>query len=253
MHDTASNKPDTLFRKKEFIEYIGVRDAEINFDDGGGCGNPVVHTKKTTYLTSCISDLKKLRDTDLKNQMESPEYDSIRYTICVYLYEELGWTSLHTVCSDSYNEDDDDNVIVTTEKDPLFDADANEQKNISKKVQNSTQSDKKKLDWNGTGKLDHIGNITPESILNLLREQHYKCYKCGDEVLTYSYIPFCSYQFSIDRLDNTLPHNVDNVRISCYFCNCKDHVLFGKSSKFKCSDTSCHCHKINEIPWSESA
>lgn len=117
-------------------------------------------------------------------------------------------------------------------------------KNIRKAIANSKQSDKNKLNWGGNGKLESVGNITYEYITELLKIQRYKCYICNDNVLTHSYVPFCSYKFSIDRLDNYKPHDIDNVKISCYFCNCKNHILFNKSEKLKCEDKKCECNNI---------
>jgi hypothetical protein len=117
-----------------------------------------------------------------------------------------------------------------------------ERKNIQKCISNCRYLDKKKLDWIGRGKLDHVGNITYCDIINLLKKQNYKCHICGDVVLTHSYAPFCAYKFSIDRIDNDEPHDVSNVKISCYYCNCKDHIAYNQihPTKTKCNN-KCAC------------
>ena len=76
------------------------------------------------------------------------------------------------------------------------------------------------------------------------KEQNNKCYICNDIVLTHSYVPYCCYKFSIDRLDNLKPHDLDNVKISCYYCNCKNHILYNKHEKNKCENNIYLCNKI---------
>ncbi len=69
-------------------------------------------------------------------------------------------------------------------------------------------------------------------------------------MITFLYAPYCCYKFSIDRLDNSKPHDKDNVKMSCYFCNCKDHILYNKTEKYKCIDKKCLCNNnINEIDY----
>lgn len=115
--------------------------------------------------------------------------------------------------------------------------------NIKKTISNCKCSDKKNLN-RISNKLTHIGNITYDNIVELLNNQNNKCYKCNDIVLTHLYVPFCLYKFSIDRIDNYKPHDIDNVKISCYFCNCKDHYSFDKKKKDKCFDTDCACYTL---------
>jgi len=119
-----------------------------------------------------------------------------------------------------------------------------EKKNIQKAISNSKQSDKKKLTYSGPSKLNSIGNINYIFIKDMIESQNYKCYLCDDIILTHTYAPYCCFKFSIDRINNNQPHDTDNVRMSCYFCNCKNHVLYGKTEKVNCDDKDCGCHQI---------
>lgn len=78
----------------------------------------------------------------------------------------------------------------------------------------------------------------------MIETQNYKCYLCDDIILTHSYVPYCCYKFSIDRIINTLPHDTTNVRMSCYYCNCKNHKSYCKTEKVKCDNKECCCHQI---------
>ena len=88
--------------------------------------------------------------------------------------------------------------------------------------------------------INEENKLTVAYIMNLLEEQRYICFICEDQVLTENYTSNCEYQFSIDRINNNLPHIKNNVRITCKYCNCRRHALlkYGndvrKMCKYKC-------------------
>ena len=100
---------------------------------------------------------------------------------------------------------------------------------------------------NDMEKFGVVGNVKPEDIVLLLNKQKFKCYVCDDAVLTFGWKPYCLYQFSVDRIDNSLPHNRDNVLISCYYCNCIGYFMndldCNENKKYKICDNYCHCEK----------
>lgn len=112
---------------------------------------------------------------------------------------------------------------------------------IDKKINNYTKTDMNKFGIEG--------NVTTKDIMILLNKQKFKCYVCDDVVLTFGWKPFCLYQFSIDRIDNSLPHNKDNVLISCYYCNCVSYftevLQCDENKKYKICGNNCHCDKRN--------
>jgi hypothetical protein len=110
-----------------------------------------------------------------------------------------------------------------------------EKNNITKKIYNCINND--------TRNFKIKGDIIYENIYELLQIQNYKCYICNELVLTTGYKPYCCNQFSIDRLDNKKPHNKDNVKISCYFCNCKHHYLYKNKEKI-CNIDDCKCKNL---------
>lgn len=218
----------TLFRQIHTRDY----DEEDNSCSSIGCDSS---------LSECIALMNDTRSIDLTTLTEeATAYDefTVRYIIIDESSRDF------EVCVDDYikDYDDDYNDICKINTDCF--GNIQENKNIQKIVSNCKQSDKKKLNWTGAGKLSDIGNITPDYIKQLLIDQEYKCYKCNQEVLTVLYKPYCAYKFSVDRLDNFKPHDGGNVKISCYFCNCSGHVLYNKSEKAICSDASCGCHHL---------
>ena len=107
-------------------------------------------------------------------------------------------------------------------------------RNIKKKI-----SSHKKFDKN---RFKKEGDIDYEFIKELINKQNKKCYVCNEEILLIDWKPYCCYQFSIDRINNAYPHNKDNVRIACYFCNCRHYPKFDQPNKL-CNQK---CHTIKK-------
>jgi hypothetical protein len=266
---------------KQIIKYIGVRTINGTLYDGNdGSEDYYIWdyiTENTEHLVECIKQIKSIRNNDIKNYKkkyladfrmctngscfsitysydelysknninitEKPMSEVLKELECKYICEDI-YKEVDEYESDDEKDFSDGNYynILESKKYKLFNIDQEERFNIKKLIDNSKQSDTKKLTWIGKGKLNSIGNITYEDIVKLLKIQEYKCYICSDIVLTYSYVPYCSYKFSIDRLDNNKPHDQNNIKISCYFCNCKEHISFNKKIKQKCNDIICSCN-----------
>jgi len=75
------------------------------------------------------------------------------------------------------------------------------------------------------------GDISVKDIEELLTIQKNTCYVCKEPVLLDSWTPSCLYQFSIDRINEHLPHDRDNFLISCYHCNCTWYSREGAEQK----------------------
>jgi len=116
------------------------------------------------------------------------------------------------------------------------DSEKNKNKIIEKKIRTNILKKIGSYKFKDKNKFNKTGDIKYEDVIKLLFEQNNKCYLCNDEVLTHDYKINCLHQFSLDRLDNRIPHNTNNIKISCYFCNCKDHYLFDKTVKECCNN-----------------
>lgn len=88
---------------------------------------------------------------------------------------------------------------------------------IKAKIRSNNVNDMRKFQRNG--------NITVDDVKELLTKCKLRCYVCNDMVLTSKWKSQCWYQFSLDRIDNLLPHDKTNVLISCYYCNCIQHMM----------------------------
>ena len=75
--------------------------------------------------------------------------------------------------------------------------------------------------------------IRPEQVIQMLTECKYTCYYC-QQTLKQEYTSRDPLQWTLDRIDNSLGHNKNNVLISCLQCNLKrrkqgkDAFLFTK-------------------------
>ena len=102
---------------------------------------------------------------------------------------------------------------------------------INKKIYGYKQQDiTKKL-------LDSENFITLESVTNKMIECGLKCYYCHREMNVLYDISRESKQWSVDRINNDLGHNIDNFYLACLECNLKrrrrsdEKFLFTKQMK----------------------
>jgi len=78
--------------------------------------------------------------------------------------------------------------------------------------------------------------IKRDEVEQKLKECDYTCYYCKDKVLM-EYGKLDKKQWTLDRIDNTMGHNTNNVLISCLACNLKrrnrtvEKFLFTKQLK----------------------
>lgn len=108
-------------------------------------------------------------------------------------------------------------------------------KHISNKLGDYIRRDKKLCSSNGNTEQ----TITPTQCIKLVEESDGSCKMCNCEMLFVDYTPHCLYQFTFDRLDESRPHTVDNLRIICYSCNSTGNV-----SKVNCING---CHGVNAV------
>ena len=115
------------------------------------------------------------------------------------------------------------NTNTNTNIDPIF------LKEIKNKLSSYKQQDILKK------RLDALQFVSLEHIIQKLYEFNMKCYYCSSKVYILYENVRESKQWTLDRIDNNLGHNVNNVVISCLECNLsrktrnKDAFLFTKN------------------------
>ena len=87
--------------------------------------------------------------------------------------------------------------------------------------------------------------INLDYVISLLIIQNEECHICRQKVLLYEWDKYCSYQFTIDRIDNSLPHIKGNVLISCFYCNCINP--YSSTQNFKLCSEKCHTNPVAGI------
>jgi len=99
---------------------------------------------------------------------------------------------------------------------------------ISKKLTGYKNQDKKR-GW--------VPDIKLEDIIELLKTN--LCHYCKNKVLVEYETKLHPMQWTLDRINNDLPHNKDNVVLSCLKCNLEkrkksvEHFLFTKKKIIK--------------------
>ncbi len=83
---------------------------------------------------------------------------------------------------------------------------------------------------NDLEKYEIKGNFTFEDFMIKINEQNNKCYVCLQE-FKYNGGNYCYFFPSCDRINNRMPHNKENIAISCLFCNTH---LFNNLNEKKC-------------------
>lgn len=113
----------------------------------------------------------------------------------------------------------------------------NENTIILYKINSYKQQDIKK------GRIITSNYVSINDVKKLLFKQDNKCYVCSDNVITEEWEQNCLYQFTLDRIDNSLPHDKNNVLICCYYCNCYGWL---NDATDMCQYKLCHnkCHAI---------
>jgi hypothetical protein len=87
------------------------------------------------------------------------------------------------------------------------------EKEIKKKLSSYKSQDKK------NNKFDEPNVINYENIIEKLLSCKQKCYYCSVNMLLLYDDYRCDNQWTLDRIDNNIGHNTNNVVISCLKCN----------------------------------
>jgi len=99
---------------------------------------------------------------------------------------------------------------------------------LNRKISGYKQQDLKK------GVYDDQQFINIDSLVNKMRETELKCYYCKVEMMILYETVREAKQWTVDRVNNDIGHNMDNYHLACLSCNLKrrrtddDKFLFTK-------------------------
>ena len=74
-------------------------------------------------------------------------------------------------------------------------------------------------------KFDPTRFVDYDFVCNLLREKDFKCYYCTEPVYIYYNYVRENKQWTLERIDNSMGHNKDNVQIACLRCNLRRRTM----------------------------
>jgi len=104
------------------------------------------------------------------------------------------------------------------------------QKEIKQKISSYTQQDKLKERIKEDTQI-----INSSDVIELIKETRLSCYYCGIGVKMIYTTKYDKFQWTLDRIDNSLAHTKDNVVISCLKCNlqkrARNHEKFDFTKK----------------------
>lgn len=153
------------------------------------------------------------KEKEKKKRVESEHWS---FDPKYYLYENQ-MQMIERICSNTYTYFDDVSKIAVQQ--------------ITKKIYGYKQQDIIK-------KILNVSEfITFQSVIDKMIECELKCYYCSNEMNVLYDISRESKQWTVDRIDNDLGHNLTNYYIACLECNLKrrrrsdDKYLFTKQMK----------------------
>jgi len=159
---------------------------------------------------------KLLEDHKKDKNKKRVETENWSFSIDCYLYENQ-YEMIKKICNNNNNHVDEVSKIAIQQ--------------INKKIYGYRQQDiLKKI-------LNNEKFINIESIINKMIECELKCYYCQIEMNILYDISREMKQWTVDRIDNDLGHNLDNYYLACLECNLKrrrrsdEKFLFTKQLK----------------------
>ena len=96
-----------------------------------------------------------------------------------------------------------------------------ELRNLTKKINNYNDDDERKNRryWNNKYNCFNHSPLILDEVLELLKSDGLICCYCNNTVLLdypYKYYPK---QLTLERMENSQPHHIKNLKVACYCCN----------------------------------
>lgn len=75
-------------------------------------------------------------------------------------------------------------------------------------------------------KYDEAKFVNLDFVINLLREKEMKCFYCRESVYLFYNFVRENKQWTLERIDNSVGHNRDNVEVACLLCNLRRRTMY---------------------------
>jgi hypothetical protein len=220
----------TICNYDKLEQELQINDEEDLQNNGVSIANIANFCKKYDLPLYVIGDFGK---TDIIYKYKPEKLNANYRTLCFrlsnnHIYPIMDKNEVKSIIALKNVKDKKNKHVVCNDEDDY--GLSNLKHNIQKKLSKYKHTDKNKFGYES--------DLTYEDVLELLEKQNFTCYICNDNVITSKWKPYCCYQFSVDRIDDRLPHNKNNVLISCYYCNCRYFSEFNQD--YKICDSGCH-------------
>jgi len=173
----------------------------------------IIGTNNKCQITNLVSENKDECKKEIKKRVKTENWTFFNETFVNTSQIEI----INDIFNNKFSYTDEKSKIAIQE--------------IHKKISGYKQQDKIKK------KFDETKFLTYESIIIKMIECELKCKYCLKEMFVLYDISRESKQWSVDRIDNDLGHNIDNYHLACLECNLKrrrrtdEKFLFTKQLK----------------------
>ena len=173
----------------------------------------IIGTNNKCQITNLVSENKDECKKEIKKRVKTENWTFFNETFVNTSQIEI----INDIFNNKFSYTDEKSKIAIQE--------------IHKKISGYKQQDKIKK------KFDETNFLTYESIIIKMIECELKCKYCLKELFVLYDISRENKQWTVDRIDNDLGHNIDNYHLACLECNLKrrrrtdEKFLFTKQLK----------------------
>jgi hypothetical protein len=153
-----------------------------------------------------------LRKKEEKKKVIQPKVKSIRKEVDKWRFDE------------KFLELDKQWECLTAVKDGLTEFSKEVCREMRRQIQNKVSS--YKMQDIQKQKYDDDKFVDLNFVIGLLHEKKMKCYYCRESVYLFYNFVRENKQWTLERIDNSMGHNTDNVEIACLLCNLRRRTMY---------------------------
>jgi hypothetical protein len=167
-------------------------------------------------ITISIMETKSLtidlRKKEEKKKIIQPKVKSVRKEVDKWRFD------------DKFLELDKQWECLTAVKEGLMDFNKEVCREMRRQIQNKVSS--YKMQDIQKHKYDDDKFVDLNFVLELLHKKEMKCFYCREPVYLFYNFVRENKQWTLERIDNSMGHNTDNVEIACLLCNLRRRTMY---------------------------
>ncbi len=153
-----------------------------------------------------------LRKKEEKKKIIQPKVKSVRKEVDKWRFD------------DKFLELDKQWECLTAVKEGLMDFNKEVCREMRRQIQNKVSS--YKMQDIQKHKYDDDKFVDLNFVLELLHKKEMKCFYCREPVYLFYNFVRENKQWTLERIDNSMGHNTDNVEIACLLCNLRRRTMY---------------------------